>query len=272
MDLTPFKLDIDELLNGFVENGSTTLADMKKVWLSRKLSYIFEARPTTNLNFFMQSLYAHTLDHMVSTCFLLQRLGALYCLYCLYETQPFKPPFKIYLSRGQLRKLRDLVLYAKQAGIGVLPALVKRMLERSMFLFGAVDIDDDTVTERLNEITKLHNKGIQIAYEKLFAKSQIEKHLHMDLGAELDLPGLEKLSAEYAKAKELAIKEASTFVGIEDIKHIAENGKFVGETMESISDEWNAQKEAFYQQLGANHPTEDDASELDKELENLLTD
>lgn len=39
--------------------------------------------------------------YMVGTGSLSKRLGALYCLYCLYETQPFKPPFKIYLSLGK---------------------------------------------------------------------------------------------------------------------------------------------------------------------------
>lgn len=61
MDLQPFKLDIDELINDFTETEMTTLADMKTVWLSKKFSFIFEASPTTNLAFFMQSLYAHSI-------------------------------------------------------------------------------------------------------------------------------------------------------------------------------------------------------------------
>ena len=44
---------------GESQNESTTLADMKRVWLSKKFSYIYEASPSTNLAFFMQSLYAH---------------------------------------------------------------------------------------------------------------------------------------------------------------------------------------------------------------------
>ncbi|PIA36595.1 hypothetical protein AQUCO_03300058v1 [Aquilegia coerulea] len=102
MDLTPFKLDIDDLINEFTESNSTTLADMKRIWLSRKFTFIYEARPTTNLAFFMQSLFAHSIHYMLSTTSFSQRLAGLYCLYCLYETQPFKPPFKIYLSLGKL--------------------------------------------------------------------------------------------------------------------------------------------------------------------------
>lgn len=44
-----------------VQAESTTLADMRRVWLSRKMSYIFEASPSSSLGFFMQSLYAHSI-------------------------------------------------------------------------------------------------------------------------------------------------------------------------------------------------------------------
>jgi snRNA-activating protein complex subunit 1 len=37
------------------------LADMKRVWLSKKFSYIYEASPSSNLAFFMQSLYSHSI-------------------------------------------------------------------------------------------------------------------------------------------------------------------------------------------------------------------
>ncbi|XWS70732.1 hypothetical protein CRYUN_Cryun03dG0073500 [Craigia yunnanensis] len=103
MDLSPFKQDIDELIHEFVQSESTTLNDIKRIWLSRKFSYIYEASPSTNLTFFMQSLYAHTIGHMVNADSLSCTLGGLYCLYCLYclyETQPFKPPFRIYFSLG----------------------------------------------------------------------------------------------------------------------------------------------------------------------------
>lgn len=97
MDLSPFKQDVDELINEFaqvisgfalfrfdfgrlfpsqllrsdvdflrcwrfyVQGESTALADMKRVWLSRKFSYIYEARPSSNLTFFMQTLYSQSI-------------------------------------------------------------------------------------------------------------------------------------------------------------------------------------------------------------------
>lgn len=79
--------------------------------------------------------------------------------------------FLLFPLSGELRRLRDLVVDAKQYSIGVLSALVKRMLDRNMFLFGSVDISEGSITERVNEITKLQNMGIRIAHERCLANS-----------------------------------------------------------------------------------------------------
>lgn len=44
-----------------MQGGSRALADMKRIWLSRKFSYIYEARPSSNLTFFMQTLYSQSI-------------------------------------------------------------------------------------------------------------------------------------------------------------------------------------------------------------------
>ncbi|KAG6654042.1 hypothetical protein CIPAW_05G118700 [Carya illinoinensis] len=181
MDLSPFKRDIDELINEFAEGESTALADMKRVWISRKFSYIYEASPSTNLAFFMQSLYAHSIGYMIGNASLSHRLGGLYCLYCLYETQPFKPPFRIYLSIGELKKLTNLVVDAKGKGLKVVSPLIRIMLEKNMFLFGSVEINEGSVTETVNQLTELQNARIQAAYKKLLANTRMEHFLHMDL-------------------------------------------------------------------------------------------
>ncbi|ONI34688.1 hypothetical protein PRUPE_1G493600 [Prunus persica] len=205
MDLTPFKRDIDELIDAFAEGESTSLADMKRIWLSKKFSYIYEARPSTNLAFFMQSLYAHSIGYIIGTATLSHRLGGLYCLFCLYETQPFKPPFKIYLSLEELKKLRKLVINAKEHDIRVVSALVKRMLEKNVFLFGSVDTNEGSFTETVDQLTQLQNARVQVAYKELFANTKIEDFLHMDLGMEVDLNMLKKMSTDYAEAKKIAI-------------------------------------------------------------------
>lgn len=268
MDLKSFKLDIDELISEFSENNLTTLADMKRVWLLRKFSFIFEASPSTNLAIFMQSLYAHSIGYMVSTASLSHRLGGLYCLYCLHEVQPFKPPFKIYLSLGELKRLRNLVIDVREKGIKVASALVKKMLERNVFLFGFVDINDGSVTERVNELTDIQNARVQVAHKKLFSNTRIENFIHMDLGMELDVDVLKKMSTDYAVAKELAIKEASEVVDVQNIKHIAENKKLIGETVEKTAQDWNTQKESFYQQTGLNQAA-GEGPQLSKDKENF---
>ncbi|WZZ81584.1 hypothetical protein YC2023_102156 [Brassica napus] len=60
-NLSVFKRDIDELIGEFVEGDLTSFADMKRVWLSRKFSYVYEALPSSNLVFFIQSLLAHAI-------------------------------------------------------------------------------------------------------------------------------------------------------------------------------------------------------------------
>ncbi|KAB1206137.1 hypothetical protein CJ030_MR7G014282 [Morella rubra] len=217
MDLSPFKRDIDELIDEFAKDESIALADMKRVWLSRKFSYIFEASPSSNLAFFMQSLYAHSIGYVIGNASLSHRLGGLYCLYCLYETQPFKPPFRIYLSLdevrdpcgvnlrkytngglgeilkligfdvvtgvkiGELKKLASLVVDAKAKGLEVVLTLVRLMLEKNMFLFGSVEINVGSVTETVTQLTELQNARIHVAYNTLFANTRIEHFLHMDL-------------------------------------------------------------------------------------------
>ncbi|KDP36450.1 hypothetical protein JCGZ_08580 [Jatropha curcas] len=252
MSLSPFKQDIDELINEFVEGESTTLADMKKLWLSKKFSFIFDAIPSANLAFFMQSLFAHAIGYMVSTASLSQRLGGLYCLYCLYETQPFKPPFKVYLSLGELKKLKILVTDAKKQGIKVVSTLVSRTLEKNMFLFGFVDLNMGSVTQTVNQLTELQNARVQLAHKKLFADTHIEQFLHMDLGGELDFNTIKKMSAEYAEAKKRAIQEASKVVDVQNIQHISGDKESIGDVVENITGNWHVQREVFCEQTGLN--------------------
>ncbi|XP_048431842.1 uncharacterized protein LOC103966278 [Pyrus x bretschneideri] len=276
MDLTPFKRDVDELIDEFTKAESTSLADMKRIWLSKKFSYIYEARPSTNLAFFMQSLYAHSIGYIVDTASLSHRVGGLYCLFCLYETQPCKPPFKIYISLEELKKLRKLVIDAKENNIKVVSSLVRKMLEKNTFLFGFVDTNEESFAETVNQLTQLQNARVQVAYKELFANTKIEDFLHMDLGMEVDLNTLKKMSTEYAEAKKIAITEASKVVDVGDIKHIAEGKELVGDVAEKMVGQWDSQREVFYRQTGANQRqlqlmSDDDNDDFDKELEQLLS-
>ncbi|GAA0176546.1 hypothetical protein LIER_29519 [Lithospermum erythrorhizon] len=250
MDLSSFMLDIDDLMKEFVEGTSTTLKEMKNIWRLKKFTYIFEASPSTNQGYFMQSLYAHSIGYLISASSLSHRLGGLYCLYCLYETQPFKPPFKIYLSLEELKRVRQLVTEAKQNGIGVVSSLVRSMLDRNLFLFGFVDLNQGSVTDRINELANIQNARIQVAYKKLMSNTKLEQFIHMDMGSELDVKLIKKQSTDYAAAKKLAMTEARELVDVENIKHIAEDKRLIGDFVEKTAEDWNAQKEMFYQRTG----------------------
>lgn len=252
MDLNPFRLDIDELINEYTKGQMIALTDMKRIWLSKKFSCIFEAKPTSKLGFFMQSLYAHSIGYMVSTGSISQRLGGLYSLYCLHETQPFKPPFKIYLCAREIKRLKELVIDAKKENIEVVSILVKSMLERELFLYGATDLKQGSVEERVNELTNIQDARVQHANKKLFADTKIEDYIHMDMGKEFDLDSLKKMSSDYYTAKERAIKEAEKVVDTRDIKHIAENQILIGDVIGKTSEDWNVEKEMFYKKTGLN--------------------
>ncbi|KAI3833169.1 hypothetical protein MKW92_052874 [Papaver armeniacum] len=192
MGVTPFKLDIDELMHEFSD----------KIWRSQKLSFIYEGRLRNNEAFFMQSLYAHSIGKMLSKDSFSWRLGGFYCLYCLYETQPFKPPFRIYLSLGissrEFHSLKRLVVDAKKQEIFTVPALVKKMLDKNTFLFGFVEINECSVNGRLNVINDLQNTRTQAAYKTLLTNAPIERVLHIDLCMELDRKVPKKMLIEYS--------------------------------------------------------------------------
>ncbi|XP_011620706.1 uncharacterized protein LOC18427084 isoform X2 [Amborella trichopoda] len=277
MDLTPFKRDVDDLLGEFIEIGAVTLAEMKKVWVSRKFTYIYEAMPSShNLAFFMQALYAHAIGYMVTEGSLSKRLGGLYCLYCLYETQPFVPPFKIYLSL-ELQKLKILVADAKRNGIEIALAVVKRMLSKNMFLFGHVNANEDSVTAVISGITKQQNTQIRAAHDMLLSNSKIEEHVNMDLSSKLDLEGLKNLSADYAKTKASALQEAGKVVRVEDIEHIAIQEETAGERVAKIAEEWELQRQAYYREIGTDGATcmnndTNGCNDFENQLELMLED
>ncbi|KAK9699886.1 hypothetical protein RND81_08G201900 [Saponaria officinalis] len=185
--------------------------------------------------------------NMTSNKSISHRVGSLYCLYCLYETQPFKPPYKIYLSLGGLQGLRALVTVANEMGIRAVSAIIKRMLEKDVFLFGYVDINDYSDKERIKELVNVQNACIKKMQEKLLTGTDMEPYLHMDLGMELDLEVLTKISAEYARSKSLAIQEAGNVVDVENIRHLGDERPTIGYEVEKINEEWDNQKEVFSQ-------------------------
>lgn len=138
----------------------------------------------------------------------------------------------------------------------ILCPLVKRMLDKGMFLFGYMNLLGDNGEKQVEELTAMQNKRIKFACDKLFTNTQAESYMHLDLGAEFELDSIKKLSKEYAEAKELALAEASQTVDIEDAKHILQSDKLLGDKIDEVVKDWDAQKEEFYERTGLSRGNE----------------
>ncbi|XP_047050556.1 uncharacterized protein LOC124655750 [Lolium rigidum] len=119
-----------------------------------------------------------------------------------------------------------------------------------MFLFGFINFLADHGAKQVDEFNAFQTKRVKFVCDKLFANTQIGRYTHTDLGEELELDTIKKLSMEYAKAKESAFSELSQTVDVEDAKHILQNDKLLGDRVGEIVKEWDAQKEEFYQKTG----------------------
>lgn len=162
------------------------------------------------------------------------------------RSNPFKPKFRIYISLQELGKFRDLVVEAKDKGVEIAAAVAKKMLDENMLIFGAVD--ETSATKTIHQLTELQNARVRFAYEKLICDTSINQFIHLDMGKEVDLNSLDKMSIEYAEAKKRAVEGAGEIMEIDDIKHISEEKELMGERMEKLKEEWDSQRLYFYEQ------------------------
>ncbi|XP_062202069.1 uncharacterized protein LOC133904611 [Phragmites australis] len=106
------------------------------------------------------------------------------------------------------------------------------------------------------EVNALEFRQVRAACYRLFANTQVESYMHMDLGAESELDSIKKLSKEYAEAKELAFAEASQPIDVVDAEHVLQNDKLLGNRVDEVVKEWDAQKEVFYERTGLSRGNE----------------
>nr|GEW08280.1 hypothetical protein [Tanacetum cinerariifolium] len=95
------------------------------------------------------------------------KLGGLYCLYCLHETQPFKPPFRIYLSPWQLKRLKELVAHAKEKNIELVYRFVNNMIDRNLFPYRASEFNEGYIKEEASELINVENACAQHPNKRL---------------------------------------------------------------------------------------------------------
>lgn len=63
-------------------------------------------------------------------------------------------------------KFRDLIVEAKDKGVEIAAAVAKQMLDKNVFIFGAVDFNEASATKELNQLTELQNARVRFAYDK----------------------------------------------------------------------------------------------------------
>ncbi|XP_040365245.1 uncharacterized protein LOC121050145 [Rosa chinensis] len=171
---------------------------MKRVWINKKLSYIFEGRPSTNLALFMQALYAHSIVYL--------------------------PILRLRISSTWTWFSCDLLF---KLALGV---------------------------QHLISIFYICIRGM-----------------------EFNLNKLKQMSTDYANLKKIATDEGISVINDdEDItKGISRDKKLIGDKMEEIAREWDAQREVFHQQTGLvqEHQLQlqEDDDTFDLELEQMLS-
>nr|GEV56572.1 small nuclear RNA activating complex (SNAPc), subunit SNAP43 protein [Tanacetum cinerariifolium] len=112
--------------------------------------------------------------YMASANSISHRPGGLYCLYSLHETQPFKPPFRIYLSPWQLKRLKELVAHAKEKNIELVYRFVNNMIDRKLFLYGASEFNEGYIEEEASELINVENACAQRPNKRSCSDTEIE--------------------------------------------------------------------------------------------------
>eukprot|EP00249_Psilotum_nudum_P019138 c27113_g1_i3 orf=243-962(+) len=220
MDLTPFSHDIDGLIEAFVKIEGTELSQMKELWQV----------------------------HMVTELPLSEKLGGLYVLYTLYETQQIKPPFNIYLSTEDLEALYSLVVQAKAEKIAVALKVVQTMMCKNMFLFGSVAVNQKKIAEAVDKLAIQAADRLRFARRRLLSNLPVQQHLTGNLVTELGLNELAMLNEEYAIAKQRVFNKATPENGMKDAAiPMVQDEINLGEELKKDIQAWINHRESLYE-------------------------
>ena len=238
MDLSAASRDIQELVEAFAQQDGMWLWQFKELWKSRGFSFIHEACPKdTTQAFFMQSLYSSALGHVKSVDKALSwKLGGLFVLYCLYETQYVEPYYLIYLSLEDLEKLHGLVKELRQIEHAEALKVVRTMLRKEAFLFGCVSVDQKSIADACEKLANQAAARLKHARFRLLANVPLQEHVYGSLSQDLSLDSVLSLVQDYAAAK----KQVFTGLGV-----LEEDGAGVsgfGDELKKIVGDWEVQK------------------------------
>lgn len=247
MDISAFSSDIDELVEAFTEIRGVELSQIKELWKSRSFTFIHEAKPNhVDPAFFMQALYSCALGFLEGDMPWLKKLGGLYVLYILYETQLFTPPFKIYLSTDDLENIYSLVKEAKAKGPLTALRVVNKMIMKDSFLYGSVTTNQKKMREAIDTLSSKAAERVQLARKRLFASSAAKQHFEGNLVKELGLDELVMLNEEYTMVKQRMYTGAAQ--GTED--SFRDLGPVLGSELKKDANSWMERRKRFYQKEG----------------------
>lgn len=250
MDVAAFSSDIDELVNAFIKIEGVELSQIKELWRSRSFSFIHEARPNhVDPAFFMQALYSCALGHIEEDVSWSEKLGGLYVLYILYETQLCNPPFKIYLSKDDLENIYSLVKEAKKKGTLIALRVVQRMMVKNSFLFGSVTTNQKRMKDAVDKLSSKSAERLQLARRRFLTGFPAHQHFEGDLVRELGLNELAMLNEEYRMVKQRLYNGATQ--NAEDCPNeLIAHGEILGDELKEDAIAWMEYRNSFSQNKG----------------------
>lgn len=238
MDLSAATRDVHELVASFAEQDAMSLYQLKELWKSRGFSFIHEACPKdTTQAFFMQSLYSSALGHVKSVENTLSwKIGGLFVLYCLYETQYVEPYYLIYLSLEDLENLHGLVKELQRIEHREGLKVVRTMLRKEAFLFGCVSVDQKSIADACEKLANQAAARLKHARFRLLANVPLQEHVYGSLRQEFSLEAVMDLVRDYGAAKK------HVFSGLGVLEMPEDTGLGFADQLKEVADGWDAQK------------------------------
>ncbi|CAK9216770.1 unnamed protein product [Sphagnum jensenii] len=246
MDMTGAAQDIQELVHAFAQVEGRELSHMKELWQARRFSFIHEACPKdVTQDFFMQALYSSALGFVVGDRAIAWKIGGLYVLYMLYETQLTEKRFKIYLSLEELEQLCILVKELKRHDCVVALKVIKFMLQRKVFLYGCVAINQRSIADSCDKLAAQAASRLHHARNRLLSNLPIQEHLYTDLTQDLLLDDFKHIDQEYEAAKNHVLTGLGTYDRVVDMPSFQDSNTTLGEELKEMVSDWDLQRKPF---------------------------
>eukprot|EP00898_Chlorokybus_atmophyticus_P006317 jgi/Chlat1/6687/Chrsp49S06166 len=237
------RLDVQALLSDFVQSPACSLASFKAAWLGRGMTFLHDGlmQPAgSHLQHAFQEALAQLLDERLE-----MQIGAIFTLFCLYETQHITPPVPIFLTPDHLSSLlslsRSLPLRRNSNSIPAWEAAgaLRALWDARAFRFGAAN----PRLETFSSSSSFAGDGVkQMSGKDEGLVRAARFHLATNLKGIADVAELDASSRSYAAARQhlfvgcMGAEEPASSVAVPD-----EPGTFeLGLAREDIADQLRA--------------------------------